>query len=65
MHLIDPDGRFEKKTLDSILAERHIVDLLLQRHINIDLKDNQGITALMIAARSKGFHKCDKKSFYT
>lgn len=37
---------------NSISAERNIVDLLYNRHLNIDLKDNQGITALMIAARN-------------
>lgn len=45
------------KIPNSILAERNIVDLLFNRHLNIDLKDNQGITAAMIAAKN-GILQC-------
>lgn len=38
--------------LDLILAERKIFELLCNRPINIDLKDNQGVTPLMIAAEN-------------
>lgn len=35
-----------------ILAESKIVELLCNRPIDIDLKDNQGVTPLMIAAKN-------------
>lgn len=41
-----------KTPLCNFSAEHKIVELLCNRPINIDLKDNQGVTALMVAAKN-------------